>query len=101
MIRRHVELTQRLAAEVAADERFEIVAPHPLNLLCLRLVAGDEATDDPDRAGQRHRRGAVHAHRARRRQSPCASRSARRATEWRHVDAAWQLLRRLAEARCR
>ena len=38
MIRRHVELTQRLAAEVAADDRFEIVAPHPLNLLCIRLA---------------------------------------------------------------
>ncbi len=45
MIRRHVELTQRLAAEVVADDRFEIVSPHPLNLLCVRLVAGDGATD--------------------------------------------------------
>ena len=33
MIRRHVELTARLAAEVVADERFEIVADAPLNLL--------------------------------------------------------------------
>jgi aromatic-L-amino-acid decarboxylase len=45
MIRRHVELTQQLAAAVRRDERFEIVAPAPLNLLCIRLVAGDEATD--------------------------------------------------------
>ena len=35
MIRSHVELTQELAGLVAADERFEIVAPHPLNLLCV------------------------------------------------------------------
>ena len=46
MIRGHVELTQRLAVEIGTDERFEIVAPHPLNLLCVRLVAGDDATDE-------------------------------------------------------
>ncbi len=46
MIRRHVTLTQELAALVRHDDRFEIVAPHPLNLLCLRLVAGDAATDE-------------------------------------------------------
>jgi aromatic-L-amino-acid decarboxylase len=45
MIRRHVGLANELASWVAADERFEIVAPHPLNLLCLRLRAGNEATD--------------------------------------------------------
>ena len=45
MIRDHVATTQQLAEWVAADDRFEIVAPHPLNLLCIRLVAGDEATD--------------------------------------------------------
>ena len=66
MIRRHVELTDRLAAEIATDERFEIVAPHPLNLLCIRLVAGDAATDELDRAGQRHGAGAAHEDRARR-----------------------------------
>jgi aromatic-L-amino-acid decarboxylase len=38
-----VELTQELAGTVAADDRFEIVAPHPLNLLCLAVhcVEGD------------------------------------------------------------
>ncbi|CAN5717952.1 pyridoxal-dependent decarboxylase [soil metagenome] len=45
MIRSHVAMTQQLAEWVAADDRFEIVAPHPLNLLCLRLRAGDEATE--------------------------------------------------------
>ncbi len=37
MIRRHVAATQEIAALAAADERFEIVTPHPLNLLCLAL----------------------------------------------------------------
>lgn len=50
MIRRHVGLTQELAAWVAADDRFEVVAPHPLNLLCLRVKGtgpedGDARTD--------------------------------------------------------
>ena len=46
MIRRHVALTTDLAAMVAADDRFEIVAPHPLNLLCVRLVGANERTDE-------------------------------------------------------
>ncbi len=37
MIRRHVAMTQDLARLVGSDERFEIVAPHPLNLLCLAV----------------------------------------------------------------
>lgn len=45
MIRRHVSSTQRLAGTIRRDDRFEIVAPHPLNLVCVRLTAGDEATD--------------------------------------------------------
>jgi aromatic-L-amino-acid decarboxylase len=45
MIRRHVALTQELAGWVADDDRFDIVAPHPLNLLCLAVRAGDAATD--------------------------------------------------------
>lgn len=45
-IRRDVELAQELASKVAADERFELAAPHPLNLLCIACRDGDEATDD-------------------------------------------------------
>lgn len=45
-IRRDVTLTQELASWVADDDRFEVVAPHPLNLLCLRVAGpGDEPTD--------------------------------------------------------
>ncbi|MBA3286721.1 MAG: aspartate aminotransferase family protein [Acidimicrobiia bacterium] len=97
MIRRHVELTQRLAAEVRADERFEIVAPHPLNLLCLRLVAGDPATDAL--IEQANATGEVLFTR-----TVLDGRSAlrfsigTRATAWRHVAAAWQLLGSLASS---
>jgi aromatic-L-amino-acid decarboxylase len=44
MIRDHVAWTQQLAEWVADDDRFEVLAPHPLNLLCLALRDGDEAT---------------------------------------------------------
>ena len=42
-VRRHVELAQQFAGWVAADPRFELAAPAPLNLVCFRLKAGDEA----------------------------------------------------------
>ncbi len=45
MIRRHVGLARELAGWVAADERFALAAPPSLGLVCLRLVAGDAATD--------------------------------------------------------
>jgi aromatic-L-amino-acid decarboxylase len=35
-IRSHVALAQELAGRAAADERFDIAAPHPLSLVCLR-----------------------------------------------------------------
>ncbi|MQA25199.1 MAG: aspartate aminotransferase family protein [Micromonosporaceae bacterium] len=48
-IRRGVDLAQQFAARVRADERFEVVAPHPLSLVCFRLrpLAGEgEAAAD-------------------------------------------------------
>ena len=45
-IRRDVELAQELASWVSADERFELVAPHPLNLVCLRVAGEDDDGDD-------------------------------------------------------
>jgi aromatic-L-amino-acid decarboxylase len=43
-VRGHVALAQDFAARVAADDRFELAAPHPLSLVTFRLRAGDEAT---------------------------------------------------------
>jgi aromatic-L-amino-acid decarboxylase len=43
-IRSHVAAAQEFAAWVGADDRFEILAPHPLALVTFRLKAGDEAT---------------------------------------------------------
>ncbi|MGY1827875.1 MULTISPECIES: pyridoxal-dependent decarboxylase [unclassified Blastococcus] len=35
-VRGHVALAQELAGWAAADERFDVVAPHPLSLVCLK-----------------------------------------------------------------
>lgn len=44
-IREHVAIAQELAVAVGRDPRFEIVAPHPLNLVCIRVRGDDSATD--------------------------------------------------------
>ncbi|MFI6045661.1 pyridoxal-dependent decarboxylase [Nocardia sp. NPDC051321] len=41
-IRHSVALAQRFASWVAADDRFELMAPHPLSLVCFRLRGPDE-----------------------------------------------------------
>lgn len=41
-IRSGVALAQEFAGWVAADPRFEVVAPHPFSLVCFRLRGGDE-----------------------------------------------------------
>jgi aromatic-L-amino-acid/L-tryptophan decarboxylase len=42
-IREHVRLAKQFASWVRSDERFELAAPTPLNLVCFRLKSGDEA----------------------------------------------------------
>ena len=44
-IRRHIALAQAFASWVEADERFELVAPVPLNLVCFRLHGGDRKNE--------------------------------------------------------
>jgi len=41
-IRQHVEMAQNFAGWVKQDERFELAAPAPLNLICFRHKGGDE-----------------------------------------------------------
>jgi aromatic-L-amino-acid decarboxylase len=92
-IRDHVALAQQFASWVADDERFELVAPHPLSLVTFRLRAGDDAT-----MALMHRVNAsgdlylTH--------TSVGGRAALRLaiggtlTERRHVEAAWQALSR-------
>jgi len=39
-------MAQDFAALVGADNRFEIVAPHPFSLVCFRLRATDESNEE-------------------------------------------------------
>jgi aromatic-L-amino-acid decarboxylase len=95
MIRNHVMWTQELAGWVAADERFEIVAPHPLNLVCLARRTGDEATDALVEAANASGQALFT-------RSVVDGRSilrfcvGGRRTERRHVEAGWRLLQSLA-----
>jgi aromatic-L-amino-acid decarboxylase len=95
MIRRQVAMTAQLAEAVAADERFEIVAPHPLNLLCVRLRAGDTATDALiERANTTGK--ALFTRTVLDGRVACRISVGSRLTEQRHVNAAWGLLQELA-----
>lgn len=49
-IRRHVRLADDFAGWVRDDPRFEIVAPHPLSLVCFRLHDPDRSDEDDDAA---------------------------------------------------
>ena len=95
MIRNHVAWTQELAGWIAADDRFEIVAPHPLNLVCVALRAGDRATDTLVEAANATGEALFT-------RSVVDGRSilrfcvGGRTTERRHVEAGWRLLEGLA-----
>ena len=45
-IREHVRLAQQFARWVQEDDRFELAAPAPLNLVCFRHKAGDAANQN-------------------------------------------------------
>ena len=44
-IREHVALAQEFASWVEASDNFEIIAPHPLNLVCFRHKDGDTVNE--------------------------------------------------------
>ncbi|HZD30705.1 MAG TPA: pyridoxal-dependent decarboxylase, partial [Candidatus Angelobacter sp.] len=41
-VRQHVAMAQQFAQWLRADERFEVVAPVPLNLVCFRYRGSDD-----------------------------------------------------------
>lgn len=91
-IRNGVALAREFAERVRADERFELCAPVPLNLVCFRLKAGDSATerlrDGLNASGQMY---LTH--------TTLGGRTVLRLaiggafTERRHVERAWELIR--------
>jgi aromatic-L-amino-acid decarboxylase len=94
-IRGHVGMAQEFASWVAADDRFELVAPHELSLVTFRLRAGDDATralmDEANASGRMYLTHTVV-------DGTIALRMAIGSplTELRHVEAAWAQLQSLA-----
>jgi aromatic-L-amino-acid/L-tryptophan decarboxylase len=90
-IRKHVALAQDFAARVAGDDRFELVAPHPLSLVTFRLTDGDDATlalmRRVNESGAAYFTHTVVNGRAALRLAVGSP-----LTEQRHVDAVWRLL---------
>jgi aromatic-L-amino-acid decarboxylase len=77
------------------DDRFEVVAPHPLNLVCVALRSGNAATDALVEAANASgealfTRSAVDG------RSIVRFCVGGRTTERRHVEAGWRLLQSLA-----
>jgi aromatic-L-amino-acid decarboxylase len=96
-IRTGVALAQELASWARADPRFEVVAPHPLGLVGLRLVAGDEASEALLRAVNESGEAYLSHTRVHGRYVLRVSIGGT-FTERRHVEALWALLQRLAPA---
>jgi aromatic-L-amino-acid/L-tryptophan decarboxylase len=90
-IRGHIALAQEFASWVAADERFELVAPHPLALITFRLRTGDDATralmDRVNATGQLYLTHTIVNGNVALRMSIGSP-----LTERRHIEAAWQQL---------
>jgi len=96
MIQRHVALTQELADWVHADGRFRILAPHPLNLLCIAHRDGNEATDALiERVNAT--REAYFTRTVLDQTSAMRWSIGSRLTERRHVERAWSLVQELAD----
>jgi len=94
-IRHHVALAQQFAEWVRADERFEIVAPHPLSLVTFRLRSGDDATMALMR--ELNDSGALYlTHTMVNGQTALRMAIGSPLTELRHVEAAWQALAKAA-----
>ncbi|NBU56695.1 MAG: aspartate aminotransferase family protein, partial [Acidimicrobiia bacterium] len=87
---------QELAAWARADDRFEVVAPHPLNLVCLRITGdspedGDVRTDALIEAANATGQ-ALFTRTVLDGRSVLRFSIGGRTTERRHVEAAWGLL---------
>lgn len=96
-IRRHVDLAQKFASWIAADKNFELAAPVPLNLVCFRHRGGDEIMqsimDRVNRSGELYLTHTKLDGKFTLRMSIGQTN-----TELRHVDHAWQQIRKAADA---
>ena len=96
-IRRHVELAQEFAHWVGKDDRFELAAPVPLNLVCFRHRAGDQVNqalmDRLNRSGDLYL-----THTSLQERITLRFCVGQTHTEARHVRRAWQRIQQEAEA---
>lgn len=103
-VRRHVEMARELEMLVLGDDRFELLAPRTMNLVCLALCAGDDATRRlMERLNERGPAYLTHTSVP----TPGGSRLGLRVsigattTEIEHVRALWAQMRSLADASAR
>jgi len=96
-VRQHVELAQQFASWVRDDEHFELAATAPLNLVCFRHRAGDQANqrimDQLNASGEMYLTHTRLNDRLTLRMSIGQAQ-----TELRHIERAWQLIREEAAA---
>jgi aromatic-L-amino-acid decarboxylase len=88
-VRRHVELAQRFLSWVQRDDRFELAAPAPLNLVCFRHRGGDK--DNEELMNRLNRSGELYlTHTRLNGQFTLRFCIGQTNTEQRHVERAWQ-----------
>jgi aromatic-L-amino-acid decarboxylase len=95
MVRNHIAMGNELARRLNADRRFEVIAPHPLALVCFRHVDGDERTRELGRAINESGRAYLTPSHAKDRWFLRVSTS-QAFTEQRHIDGLWELIDGLA-----
>ena len=96
-IRRHIELAQQFVSWVEADERFELVAPVPLNLVCFRHRGGDDVNEKL--MNQLNESGKIYlTHTKLDGRFVLRMAIGQTETEQEHVERAWDLIRELAPA---
>jgi aromatic-L-amino-acid/L-tryptophan decarboxylase len=94
-IRQHVALAQQFADWVRSDERFEIVAPPSLNLVCFRLKSSD--ADNEQLLHALNRSGKLFmSHTKLAGKYTLRMSVGQTHTELRHVQAAWKLIQQYA-----
>jgi aromatic-L-amino-acid decarboxylase len=102
-VRSAVALAQEFAGWVRADDRFEIVAPHPFSLVCFRLRGGSGGDPDGDKASEALLRQINRSGRAHLTHTRVRGRYALRLaigspqTRREHVETAWRLIQTAAD----
>ena len=96
-VREHVRLAQQFASWIQRDPHFELAAPAPLNLVCFRLRTGDAANQSlMDRLNRSGNLYLTHTKLdGKLTLRLCVGQTH---TEARHVERAWQLIQRAADA---